>query len=160
MYLMIWIHAPNSSCAVSGTRSQQVFPWIPCANENFWFMTFQHGCFVIWNFNAFINVHRITATTGTFANQNQIDRYGPPEIRKQTISVWSNWADAECSVTCGGGSKTQTRTCINGNVGDVGCEGSENQELSCNDQDCPGKKLNRTLSFTSRAQKSENRKKS
>ena len=43
-------------------------------------------------------------------------------------------------------------------MGDVGCEGSENQELSCNDQDCPGKKLNRTLSFTSRAQKSENRK--
>ena len=95
----------------------------------------------------------------SFANQNQIDRYGPPEIRKQTISVWSNWADAECSVTCGGGSKTQTRTCINGNVGDVGCEGSENQDVSCNDQDCPGNNLNHTLCFISRALKCQNNKK-
>ena len=65
----------------------------------------------------------------------------PSEFSKQIISVWSDWTDSECSLTCGGGSKTQTRTCINGNVGDVGCQGSENQVLSCNEQDCPGKKL-------------------
>ena len=62
-------------------------------------------------------------------------------IFKQIILVWGNWVDAECSVTCGGGSKTETRTCMNGNAGDVGCEGSENQILSCNEQDCPGKKI-------------------
>ena len=42
-----------------------------------------------------------------------------------------------CSVTCGGGKHQCERTCINGNVGDVGCE-LENQFKieDCNIQEC------------------------
>ena len=56
------------------------------------------------------------------------------------ILVWSNWAnEGECPVTCGWGKMIQKRSCLGGNVGDVGCEGNETREVTCNTQNCPGK---------------------
>ena len=48
---------------------------------------------------------------------------------------WSDWSS--CSLTCGSGEQTRTRTC------DRNCAGVQNHDLSetqdCNDVDCPGK---------------------
>ena len=51
------------------------------------------------------------------------------------FSLWSEWSS--CSVTCGSGEQTRTRTC------DENCDGVQNDDLSetqsCNNGDCPGK---------------------
>ena len=51
------------------------------------------------------------------------------------FSLWSEWSS--CSVTCGAGEQTRTRTCDNN------CDGVQNDDLSetqsCNNGDCPGK---------------------
>ena len=42
-----------------------------------------------------------------------------------------------CSVTCGGGSQQCERTCINGVVGEVGCEVENQFKIDdCNMHDC------------------------
>ena len=44
-----------------------------------------------------------------------------------------------CSVTCGGGTKSCSNTCLNGNFGDEGCPIEQVQRSeACNPQDCPG----------------------
>lgn len=45
-------------------------------------------------------------------------------------SIWAKWS--ECSLSCGGGVSMRTRICINGIVGDVGCEENDSQIISCN----------------------------
>ena len=49
---------------------------------------------------------------------------------------WSPWAEfGSCSLTCGGGEKIQTRTCINGIPGEIGCdEGGVDNIENCNTQ--------------------------
>ena len=54
---------------------------------------------------------------------------------------WGEWNCQECSNSCGGGTQVCTRVCENGEAGDPGCEGSSTKSESCNEQDCPGKKL-------------------
>ena len=48
---------------------------------------------------------------------------------------WSEWSS--CSLTCGSGEQTRTRTC------DQNCDDVQNDDLSetqsCNNGDCPGK---------------------
>jgi hypothetical protein len=53
---------------------------------------------------------------------------------------WSEWVNSTtCTVTCGGGSLTQTRTCTNPTPanGGLGCAGSNEQTVDCNTQPCP-----------------------
>ena len=51
---------------------------------------------------------------------------------------WSDWRTGQCSVTCGGGNRINTRTKTveeaNGGV----CVGEEREEEACNNQNCPG----------------------
>ncbi|XP_074659490.1 coadhesin-like [Tubulanus polymorphus] len=53
---------------------------------------------------------------------------------------WSDWGNyGSCSVTCGEGTKTRTRTCTNpapSNGGAV-CVGDNSESTSCNDGPCP-----------------------
>ncbi len=52
---------------------------------------------------------------------------------------WSGWsAWSACSVSCGGGTQTQTRTCTNPSpsCGGANCSGSATQSQSCNTQPC------------------------
>jgi len=65
------------------------------------------------------------------------------EILKETCSVdggfsrWSFWSD--CSVTCGEGFQTRTRTCTNPPPQGKGkdCDGDLVEERPCNEGDCP-----------------------
>ena len=51
---------------------------------------------------------------------------------------WSDWRVAsECPVTCGGGLQKMERECFNGEVGQVGCTGSNEKVADCNKDLCP-----------------------
>jgi len=52
-------------------------------------------------------------------------------------TAWSAWS--ACGVTCGKSQQTRTRTCVNGNPGDVGCEGEPIESKVCfgAQRDCP-----------------------
>ena len=51
--------------------------------------------------------------------------------------LWSDWSD--CSVTCGRGTVSRSRECVNGNPGDHGCEGNDSEQKVCRSekQFCP-----------------------
>uniref|UniRef100_UPI00193A61B8 uncharacterized protein LOC120335429 n=1 Tax=Styela clava TaxID=7725 RepID=UPI00193A61B8 len=53
-------------------------------------------------------------------------------------AFWSEWGIfSSCSVSCGGGTRQQTRRCVNGKIGDTGCEGRDSRVSECNDRICP-----------------------
>ena len=53
--------------------------------------------------------------------------------------VWNDWVIGVCSVTCGEGIRTNTRTQKEAaQFGGVECEGLASSTESCYDQDCPG----------------------
>ena len=59
---------------------------------------------------------------------------------------WSNWsAWSTCSLSCGGGNQTQTRTCTNPSPsnGGLNCSASNTETISqaCNGQICPTSKI-------------------
>ena len=49
------------------------------------------------------------------------------------IAAWSNWGAWFCSVTCGRGTETRTRTCSFGN----NCIGNSIDSRDCTRTDCP-----------------------
>ena len=51
---------------------------------------------------------------------------------------WGDWTIGECSVTCGGGSQTDTRQQSEARYGGKKCEGKPKRELKCNNDACPG----------------------
>ena len=53
--------------------------------------------------------------------------------------VWNDWVIGDCSVTCGEGVRTNTRTQKEAaQFGGDECEGLASSTESCYDQDCPG----------------------
>ncbi|CAG5111539.1 Oidioi.mRNA.OKI2018_I69.chr2.g5840.t1.cds [Oikopleura dioica] len=56
----------------------------------------------------------------------------------QPCPEFTEWSDyGPCSKTCGGGSETRTRDCINGVLGEAGCDDDASESQSCNQQSCP-----------------------
>ena len=56
----------------------------------------------------------------------------------QDCVSWSQWtAYSACSVSCGVGSKTRQRFCVNGEQGDAGCLGAVTHQIGCYERDCP-----------------------
>ena len=54
--------------------------------------------------------------------------------------VWGNWGSwSTCSLTCGSGSYTRTRTCNNPSQEGNGapCPGTSSETETCNDITCP-----------------------
>lgn len=52
---------------------------------------------------------------------------------------WSDWQTGECSVTCGGGSRTNSRSKTVEEKYNGVCIGEPTAQEGCNDQHCPGK---------------------
>ena len=51
---------------------------------------------------------------------------------------WTDWQIGQCSVTCGGGTRTNTRSkSVEENNGGK-CTGDSTAQENCNDQSCPG----------------------
>ncbi|CAK8676046.1 unnamed protein product [Clavelina lepadiformis] len=58
---------------------------------------------------------------------------------EQPCTYWAQWSENKlCSVTCGGGFVVRERSCVNGDTGELGCEGSAQEPSECNTQECPG----------------------
>lgn len=56
---------------------------------------------------------------------------------RRECEYWGDWASwSPCSVTCGSGNASRERPCMNGKMGDAGCQGSNAQTISCDMQDC------------------------
>ena len=53
------------------------------------------------------------------------------------LAVWNNWGSWRCSVTCGFGTRTRTRTC--NTINSIPCEGTNIESDTCNPRSCPGK---------------------
>ena len=54
--------------------------------------------------------------------------------------VWNDWTIGQCSVTCGNGTRTNTRTQKQpAQFGGDECIGSESAVVNCNDLECPGR---------------------
>ena len=52
---------------------------------------------------------------------------------------WNDWIIGDCSETCGGGSRTNTRTQkVSAEHGGDECNGPTSVDESCNVQECPG----------------------
>ena len=49
------------------------------------------------------------------------------------LTVWSEWKKGECSVTCGKGTVTFTRSCLQGS-----CVGESTKTEDCEEVVCPG----------------------
>jgi hypothetical protein len=62
--------------------------------------------------------------------------------------VWGAYGEwSTCSATCGGGSRTRTRTEDTAAVnGGVACSGSATETESCNSAGCPGSKILKAVS--------------
>ena len=53
----------------------------------------------------------------------------------QSCPYWSQWSEfGPCTVSCEGGTQVRGRECINGEAGDVGCDGSNLESQNCNDR--------------------------
>ena len=61
-------------------------------------------------------------------------------ITKHVVDCeWDDWQLGKCSKTCGGGSRTNTRTPkVDAAHGGEECNGASNITESCNTQECPG----------------------
>jgi len=70
--------------------------------------------------------------------------YCAMETCSEVVSVDGNWGDwsswSACSVTCGSGSKSRSRSCDNPApvLGGKDCSGDAAQQVDCNDGVCPG----------------------
>ena len=55
---------------------------------------------------------------------------------------WNDWIIGDCSKTCGGGTRTDTRTPKkSAEHGGQECDGPTSVTESCNVQECPGREL-------------------
>ena len=53
---------------------------------------------------------------------------------------WNDWNIGECSVSCGGGKKTSTRSKrVVERYGGSSCVGNSTKEENCNEHNCPGR---------------------
>ena len=52
---------------------------------------------------------------------------------------WNEWQIGECSQTCGGGTRTDSRTKKTEEANGVICIGDKTKQEVCNAQDCPRK---------------------
>ncbi|NUN06245.1 MAG: thrombospondin type-1 domain-containing protein [Bdellovibrio sp.] len=80
------------------------------------------------------------ACTGPSSQQIACNTHACPTTQPVN-GGWSPWVDqSACSKTCGGGTKTQARTCSNPYPanGGANCSGPTTQQVSCNSQACAG----------------------
>ena len=55
---------------------------------------------------------------------------------------WNDWTIGDCSLTCGGGTRTKTRVPkVLAEHGGEACKGPTTTEERCNEQNCTGKAI-------------------
>ena len=84
--------------------------------------------------------HRIAKSAGFMSGTDKDLVFAGMKVIYEKVQVgeWGPWeCQPYCSATCGTGIKTCTRQCIGAKKGDLGCEGSDTKNDSCNTQPCP-----------------------
>ena len=65
-----------------------------------------------------------------------------PIINFAVHCVWNDWTMGDCSVTCGEGTRTNTRIPkVAAQFGGDECDGTSSSTEKCKDQECPGKNM-------------------
>gem|GEM_PF-570343 len=84
---------------------------------------------------AFLVLVNPGASGWRFASSDEVVT-APPSVVNGGWSAWGSWGP--CSVTCGGGTQTHTRTCTNPAPANGGttCAGSASDSQSCNTESC------------------------
>jgi len=96
-----------------------------------------------WKFNGALgnsnNAKTCKNKLGWYKNR-KVEDHCKITCKKCAHGKWTNWGSyGACTKTCGGGTKTKTRTCTNPapfGGGDT-CPGSDSSSTSCNTDDCP-----------------------
>ncbi|XP_076825735.1 apolipoprotein(a)-like isoform X2 [Clavelina lepadiformis] len=71
-----------------------------------------------------------------FVKKKRTKRCAPPKCRNNE-AYWSDYSDwSACTVTCDGGFKYRTRTCIRGAISEGSCIGDVVQSKECNTNEC------------------------
>ena len=95
-------------------------------------------------FTSVVYISSVCRSWFFYAKRPIIDDY---EFRVSFISVdggWSEWTVwGTCSVTCGGGTESRTRTCTNPvpQNGGAECTGPDTESQDCNTQACAGRHI-------------------
>ncbi|VDI75519.1 Hypothetical predicted protein, partial [Mytilus galloprovincialis] len=86
------------------------------------------------------NQNNITESDGTCTDFNSTTDINSFNVSKCPIDGgWSSWVNSTCSVTCGNGIQSRSRTCDSPipSGGGKYCEGSDEETLECSLIDCP-----------------------
>ena len=133
-------HAPNGPSGATGQDAQAPVA-AERANDSAPVCTAESAMVRRSKFNNGETSKALTLASWTFLKptMTSLKRIFSIHASRPVCPAWSSWKiDTPCSVTCGQGYSSKYRTCINGQIGEEGCQGNaRSQEVCETGNECP-----------------------